>query len=255
MPTWIDPGQLTSSWHPLLLTLATIAAAWLGGRLLAAAAAARLPSWRAGGSGPWPPAVGDGLRARLPFWALLLGIWIASGYWPLTPEGRLFIARALFAVVAMSVTLTAAAVASAMVDACGATLAPTLRVTSLTRNIVWAMVAVTGGLVVLNGLGISITPMLTALGVGGAVMLEVEGGVPAFEPFVRFHTFGDSSVDFTVILRAQEFTGQYLVKHEFVKRLHARFRAEGIVIPFPIRTLHGVPSALPVATAAAPPGG
>jgi len=74
--------------------------------------------------------------------------------------------------------------------------------------------------------------------VGRTVMRDVEGGVPDFEPFVRFHTFGESSVDFTVILRAGEFTGQYLVKHEFVKRLHARFRAEGIVIPFPIRTVH-----------------
>ena len=91
--------------------------------------------------------------------------------------------------------------------------------------------------------------------VGRAVMREVEGGVPEFQPFVRFHTFGDSSIDFTVILRAQEFTGQYLVKHEFVKRLHARFRTEGIVIPFPIRTLYG-PSALPLSTAVtAPPGG
>ena len=79
--------------------------------------------------------------------------------------------------------------------------------------------------------------------VGRAVMREVEGGVPAFEPFVRFHTFGESSVDFTVILRASEFTGQYLVKHEFVKRLHARFRAEGIVIPFPIRTVHNAMAA------------
>jgi hypothetical protein len=40
-----------------------------------------------------------------------------------------------------------------------------------------------------------------------------------------------------VILRAREFVDQYLIKHEFVKRLHARFNQEGIVIPFPIRTL------------------
>jgi small-conductance mechanosensitive channel len=30
---------------------------------------------------------------------------------------------------------------------------------------------------------------------------------------------------------------QYLITHEFVKRLHARYRREGITIPFPIRTL------------------
>jgi len=44
-------------------------------------------------------------------------------------------------------------------------------------------------------------------------------------------------IDFTVILRASEFVDQYLVKHEFVKRLHQRYRQEDITIPFPIRTL------------------
>jgi small-conductance mechanosensitive channel len=69
------------------------------------------------------------------------------------------------------------------------------------------------------------------------VMKNVTGGVPGFEPFIRYHTFGESSIDFTVILRGREFVDQFLVKHEFVKRLHARYAAEGIVIPFPIRTL------------------
>jgi small-conductance mechanosensitive channel len=73
--------------------------------------------------------------------------------------------------------------------------------------------------------------------VGRTVMTEVAGGVPDFDPFIRYHTFADSSVNFTVILRAQEFVDQYLVKHEFIKRLHARFAGEGIVIPFPIRTI------------------
>jgi small-conductance mechanosensitive channel len=73
--------------------------------------------------------------------------------------------------------------------------------------------------------------------VGCEVMAEVAGGVPEFEPFIRYHTFGDSSINFTVILRAREFVDQYLVKHEFVKRLHTRFNQESIVIPFPIRTI------------------
>jgi small-conductance mechanosensitive channel len=73
--------------------------------------------------------------------------------------------------------------------------------------------------------------------VGREVMCEVAGGVPEFEPFIRYHTFADSSINFTVILRGKEFVDQYLVKHEFVKRLHTRFNNEGIVIPFPIRTI------------------
>ncbi|HEX6230164.1 MAG TPA: mechanosensitive ion channel family protein, partial [Actinomycetota bacterium] len=74
--------------------------------------------------------------------------------------------------------------------------------------------------------------------VAAEVMREVDGGVPDFEPFIRYHTFGDSSIGFTTILRGKEFTDQYLIKHEFVKRLHERYRSEGIEIPFPIRTVH-----------------
>mgnify|MGYP000007312301 CR=1 FL=1 len=70
------------------------------------------------------------------------------------------------------------------------------------------------------------------------VMRDVPGGVPEFEPFIRYHTFGDFSINFTVILRAREFVDQYLIKHEFIKRLHKRYKEEGIVIPFPIRTVY-----------------
>jgi small-conductance mechanosensitive channel len=82
--------------------------------------------------------------------------------------------------------------------------------------------------------------------VGREVMREVQGGVPGFEPFIRYHTFGDSSINFSVILRGREFTDQYLITHEFIKRLHRRYRAEGIEIPFPMRTVEirggGAPS-------------
>ncbi|OFV90796.1 MAG: hypothetical protein A3G76_11565 [Acidobacteria bacterium RIFCSPLOWO2_12_FULL_65_11] len=40
-----------------------------------------------------------------------------------------------------------------------------------------------------------------------------------------------------MILRAREYVDQYLLKHEFIKRLHERYTREGITIPFPIRTL------------------
>lgn len=69
------------------------------------------------------------------------------------------------------------------------------------------------------------------------ILKSVEGGVSSFEPVVRFHTFGESSINFTVILRVQEHSQQFLVKHAFVKLLHKRFRETGIEIPFPIRTI------------------
>ncbi len=70
------------------------------------------------------------------------------------------------------------------------------------------------------------------------VMQEVPGGVPEFDPFIRYHTFGDSSIQFTVILRAREYVDQYIVKHEFIKRLHQRYAQNGIVIPYPIMAVN-----------------
>jgi small-conductance mechanosensitive channel len=74
--------------------------------------------------------------------------------------------------------------------------------------------------------------------VGKEVMKEVKGAVPEFDPFIRYHTFNDFSIDFTVILRAKEFVDNYLIKHEFIKRLHERFNKEGIIIPYPIKALN-----------------
>ncbi|WP_161167633.1 mechanosensitive ion channel family protein [Streptomyces sp. SID5910] len=69
------------------------------------------------------------------------------------------------------------------------------------------------------------------------VMTEITGAVPEHEPAVRFHTFGDSRIGFTVILGVGEFSDQYRIKHEFIKRLHRRYREEGIRIPSPARTV------------------
>ncbi|NPV13931.1 mechanosensitive ion channel family protein [candidate division WOR-3 bacterium] len=75
------------------------------------------------------------------------------------------------------------------------------------------------------------------LDVARKVMREVPGGVSDAEPVVRFHTFGEFSINFTVFLRVEDTVSQYPVKHEFIKQLHHRFQEEGIVIPFPIRTV------------------
>ncbi|MGE3513490.1 MAG: mechanosensitive ion channel family protein [Vicinamibacterales bacterium] len=329
----------------LVWTAVIVALGWAAGRLAGALVAARVPRWLASQPEGLVRCVVHILRHRLGWWTMLLAAWVAAGRWPLTPEAHLLIDRAIFLAGALSITLALASLASASVDVYGALVAPALPVSSLTRNVAWSFVALLGVLVVLNGLGISITPMLTALGVGGLavalalqeplanffagvfitlagqirvgdyvkldtgqegqvvdfswrstrlrmlannlilvpnarlaqaivvnhhlpspdmavlvdlgvdyasdlahvervtidvareVMREVPGGVPEFEPFVRFHTFGDSSIDFSVILRGGQFVDQYLIKHEFVKRIHARYDAEGIVIPFPIRTL------------------
>lgn len=70
--------------------------------------------------------------------------------------------------------------------------------------------------------------------VGREVLSEVTGGVRHFQPVMRFHTFGEYSIGASVILQIDEYGDQYLIKHEFIKRVHERYRAEGIPIPYPI---------------------
>ena len=74
--------------------------------------------------------------------------------------------------------------------------------------------------------------------VAAEVMREVPGGVPDFVPFIRYNAFSAYSIDFSVIMRGKEFVDQFLIKHEFIKRIHQRFAKEGIVIPYPIRALN-----------------
>jgi small-conductance mechanosensitive channel len=70
------------------------------------------------------------------------------------------------------------------------------------------------------------------------VLANVPGGVTTFEPVVRFHTFGSSSINFSVTMRACEFIDQANLKHECIKALHKRYNEENIVIPYPVQTIH-----------------
>lgn len=76
------------------------------------------------------------------------------------------------------------------------------------------------------------------LEVAREVLCSTAGGVADFQPLVRFHTFADSSINFTTVLRARTFPDQHILKHEFIKRIHDRYAREGIKIPFPVRTVH-----------------
>src|SRR5208283_3825606 len=74
-------------------------------------------------------------------------------------------------------------------------------------------------------------------GIAKEVMREVAGGVPEFEPFIQYAGFSDSCIDFSINLRIKGFTSQSLIQHELIMRLHERYKREGIVIPYPIRTV------------------
>ncbi len=76
------------------------------------------------------------------------------------------------------------------------------------------------------------------LDVAKQVINDVEGANKDYKPGVTFLNFGESSIDFRVFIGAIDYSGQWSVTHEFIKRLHKRFKIEGIEIPYPIRTVY-----------------
>src|SRR5205823_5342961 len=75
------------------------------------------------------------------------------------------------------------------------------------------------------------------LEVAREVLASVDGAVDTFEPWIWYDEFSDYSINLTVYLRVQEFYQQYPLRHELIKRLHKRYAAEGIEIPFPVQTV------------------
>lgn len=66
----------------------------------------------------------------------------------------------------------------------------------------------------------------------------VQGGCKDFEPFIRYHTFGDSNIQFSIILRVNEYVDKYLVTHEFIKNLMEVYRKNKIEISWPVRKIY-----------------
>lgn len=62
----------------------------------------------------------------------------------------------------------------------------------------------------------------------------LEGCVKDFEPAIRYISFTGYSVKFSVILRIKEYTYQFEVKHEFLKKLHSKLSEAGVKLSLPV---------------------
>lgn len=286
------------------------------------------------------------LRNHLPWWPVLAGAAAAVRIARLPEEVITGVERVAMAGLIVSAAMVASNLLTGIVNRHALRAGASTATTSLARNVIRAGVLAMGGLLLLANLGVAITPLLTALGVGSLavalalqptlsnlfagihisvsrpihvgdfielengrkgyvtdigwratrirelpnnlivipnarvaemtlvnysmpepeqaalvevgvaygsdlvrveqvtcdvareVLHDVAGGVGDFDPFVRYHTFGQSSIDFTVILRVRQFVDRYLVIHEFIKRLRTRFAEQGIEIPFPQHVVH-----------------
>jgi len=331
--------------HPWLVPVVYVGGSLLLGLFLEHIVLGRFRAFAKRTSWEADDVIANALSGSLILWLLLAGIWSASSSLELTPRMENLVRNVLVVVFILSVTMVLSKMTDGMISLYSGKSEGLIGSTSIFRNLGRAIVWIVGFLVVLQTLGISIAPILTALGVGGLAvalalqdtlsnlfaglhiiasrqvrvgdfirfedkegyvqdirwrntiiralsnnmiivpnaklagatiinfyqpavdlsvvielgvsydsdlgsvervtievaretMREVKGGVPDFEPFIRYHTFADSSINFSVILRGKEYTDKYLIQHEFMKRLQRRYQQEGIEIPFPQRTIH-----------------
>jgi small-conductance mechanosensitive channel len=75
------------------------------------------------------------------------------------------------------------------------------------------------------------------LEVAREVLAGPERAIPDFAPAIRFNAYTDIGVRLSVILRIREFREQYKIRHEFFRKLHARYREEGIKLAVPPRAV------------------
>jgi small-conductance mechanosensitive channel len=331
--------------HPWLVPVVYVGGSLLLGLFLEHIVLGRFRAFAKRTSWEADDVIANALSGALILWLLLFGIWSASSSLEMTPRMENLVRNVLVVVFILSVTMVLSKMTDGMISLYSGKSEGLIGSTSIFRNLGRAIVWIVGFLVVLQTLGISIAPILTALGVGGLAvalalqdtlsnlfaglhiiasrqvrvgdfirfedkegyvqdirwrntiiralsnnmiivpnaklagatiinyyqpavdlsvvvelgvsyasdlatvervttevaretMREVKGGVPDFEPFIRYHTFADSSINFSVILRGKEYTDKYLIQHEFMKRLQRRYQQEGIEIPFPQRTIH-----------------
>ena len=75
------------------------------------------------------------------------------------------------------------------------------------------------------------------LEVSRQVIADVPEAVKSMDAYFGFSNFADSNIEFWVFLQARDRFGSFTVTNALIKRLQARFKAEGIEINYPMRKL------------------
>jgi small-conductance mechanosensitive channel len=70
------------------------------------------------------------------------------------------------------------------------------------------------------------------------VLKETKGLSEGSAPFIRYHTFDDTDVRFTVIFRGKEFRDEEFIKRRFIQELQKRYEEHSIEMTFPVRTVY-----------------
>jgi small-conductance mechanosensitive channel len=168
-------NYLSSNWltllTPLCVFLVVFLAGWFAERILFKT----LRAWTANTTTSLDDILIDSLKGPVTLWVVMLGIYVAAQTSKLPPRPTAIVAKTILILWIISLTIVAAKLAGKLIRSYGGAVSEAMPVTSLTQNLASMAVAAVGLLILLNTLGISITPILTALGVGGlAVALALQ---------------------------------------------------------------------------------
>jgi small-conductance mechanosensitive channel len=159
----------------LIVPLAVFAVTLAAGYLLRRVVLHALRSWHARTKSRPAHMLTEALRGPMAIWVLILAVHLAIESSELPPRFTRWSPRVLLALGILSVTLMGMRLAGELVHYYGGQAPGVLPVTTLTQTLAQLAVVILGILVMLNQLGFSITPILTALGVGGlAVALALQ---------------------------------------------------------------------------------
>lgn len=148
----------------------------------------------------------DALAAPSIFWCAAIGLYVGMATSDLPDRYLFYFERTIQVILVLSVTLAAANVAARIFSAYAQRLAIPMTGTALVDGAIKGSILAMGILVILSMLGVSIAPLLTALGVGGlAVALALQDTLANL--FAGFHILVEKSVrvgDFVRIESGQE---------------------------------------------------
>ena len=160
---------IEQNWNSLLPPLGVMAAIFLLGLALRNSLFRLLRQWAAGKASKADRFVIDAVRGPFMIWVLMLGVHLGVQSSKLPPRVQNISAQILLILFTTSMTLVCSRLAGVFVRFYVGSM------TTLAENLARLAVLLVGAIVILDKLGISVLPILTALGVGGlAIALALQ---------------------------------------------------------------------------------
>jgi small-conductance mechanosensitive channel len=167
--------SLLRNWQVLAAPAGIFLIVLLGGWFVRRLVFAALANWASRSNGRLDDLLVDAIRGPFLLWTMILGLYLATQSSDLPPRAMVLTSKAFLVLWIVSLTYVAAKLAGSFIKFYGRKVASALPVTTLTQSLASLAVSIVGMLVLLDTLDISITPILTALGVGGlAVALALQ---------------------------------------------------------------------------------